>query len=177
MIPHPTTSGAKKRKRSSSRPPVSGGQRPALGRTDTAERTSSLSRLGDRSRSTYREYPPRAHSTVRRGRSSSRPPTEASVHREADEHRSFGRVSRVSAKRGRMSDLLYDIVQEKTIEEQKEVSPARVVQEEEPPQPVVDDSDDRGDPEEERQYIQDIMDDQVLDLDVDYEDYRILESD
>ena len=51
-----------------------------------------------------------------------------------------------------------------------------MVQEEEPPQPVVDDGDDRGDPEEERQYIQDIMDDQVLDLDVDYEDYRILEE-
>ena len=49
-----------------------------------------------------------------------------------------------------MSDFLYDTVQEKTIEEQKEVSPARVVQEEEPPRPVVSDSDDRGDPEEER---------------------------
>ena len=73
-----------------------------------------------------------------------------------------------------MSDLLYNTVQEKTIEEQKEVSPARVVQEEEPPRPVVDESDDRGDPEAERQYIQDILDDQVLDLDVDYEDYRIL---
>ena len=48
LVPRP------KRKRSSSRPPVSGGQRPALGRTNTAERTSSLSRLGDRSRSMYR---------------------------------------------------------------------------------------------------------------------------
>ena len=108
---------------------------------------------------------------------SSGPPTEASVHREADEHRSFGRVSRVSTKRGRMSDLLYDTVQEKAIEVQKEASPVRVVQEEEPPQPVCSDSEDRGDPEEERQYIQAIMDDQVLDLDADYDDYRILESD
>ena len=77
LVPRPTTSGAKKRKRSSSRPPVSGGQRPAFGRTNAADRTSSLSRLGDRSRSNFREYPPRAHSTVRRERSSSRPPTEA----------------------------------------------------------------------------------------------------
>ena len=117
------------------------------------------------------------HSTGRRGRSSSRPPTEAFVHREADKHRSFGRVSKASAKRGRMSDLLYDTVQERAIEVQKEVSPARVVQEEEPPRPVVSDSDDRGDPEEERQFIQDIMDDQILDLNADYDDYRILESD
>ena len=177
LVPRPTISGAKKRKRSSSRPPVSGGQRPALCRTNTAERTSSLSRLGDHPRSThreYREYPPRSHSTVTRARSSLRPPTEAAVHQEADEHRSFGRVSRVSAKRGRMSDLLYDTVQERTIQEQKEVSPARVVQEEEPPQPVVDEVQERGDPEEERQFINDIMDDNILDLDVDYEDYRIL---
>ena len=76
-----------------------------------------------------------------------------------------------------MSDLLYDTVQEKIIEEQKEVSPARVIQEEEPPRPVVSDSDDRGDPEEERQFINDIMDDNILDLDAGYEDYCILESD
>ena len=73
-----------------------------------------------------------------------------------------------------MSDLLYDTVQERTIQEQKEVSPARVVQEEEPPRLVVNESEDQGDPEEERQFIQDILDDQILDLDVDYEDYRIL---
>ena len=76
-----------------------------------------------------------------------------------------------------MSDLLYDTVQEKAFEEQKEVSPARVVQEEEPPRPVASDSDDRGDPEEERQFINDIMDDNILDLDAGYEDYCILESD
>ena len=52
-----------------------------------------------------------------------------------------------------------------------------MVQEEEPPRPVVSDSDDRGDPEEERWFIQDIMDDNILDLDADYDDYRILESD
>ena len=73
-----------------------------------------------------------------------------------------------------MSDLLYDTVQERAIEEQKEVSPARSVQVEEPPRPVV--SDDRGDQEEERQFINDIMDDNILDLDADYEDYRILDS-
>ena len=51
-----------------------------------------------------------------------------------------------------------------------------MVQEEEPPRPVVDEDEDRGDPEEERQFIQDILDDQILDLDVDYEDYRILDG-
>ena len=73
-----------------------------------------------------------------------------------------------------MSDLLYDTVQERTIQEQKEVSPARVVQEEEPPRPVVDEGEERVDPEEERQFINDIMEDNILDLDVNYEDYRIL---
>ena len=77
-----------------------------------------------------------------------------------------------------MSDLLYDTVQERTIQEQKEVNPARVVQEEKSPQPVVDEVQERGDPEDERRFINDIMDDNILDLDVDYEDYRILyESD
>ena len=76
-----------------------------------------------------------------------------------------------------MSDLLYDTVQEKAIKVQKEVSSVRVVQEEEPPQSVCSDNEDRCEPEDERQYIQEIMDDQVLDLDADYDDYRILESD
>ena len=49
-----------------------------------------------------------------------------------------------------MSDLLYNTVQERTIQEQMEVSPARVVQEEEPPRPVVDECEERVDPEEER---------------------------
>ena len=76
-----------------------------------------------------------------------------------------------------MSDLLYDTVQEKAIESQKEASPVQTVQEEEPPQPVRSDDEDRVDPEDERRFIQEIMDDQVLDLDANYEDYRILESD
>ena len=73
-----------------------------------------------------------------------------------------------------MRENILKTSQERTIQEQKEVSPARVVQEEESPQPVVDEVQERGDPEEERQFINDIMDDNILDLDVDYEDYRIL---
>ena len=48
-----------------------GGQRPALSRTNAATRTRSLSKSRDqtdRSRSTYREYPPRPSSTTRRRR-------------------------------------------------------------------------------------------------------------
>ena len=73
-----------------------------------------------------------------------------------------------------MSDLLYDTVQERTIQEQKEVSPARLVQEQDPPRPVVDEDQERADPEGEREFINNIMEDNMLDLDVDYEDYRIL---
>ena len=69
LVPRPATAGAKKRKRSCSRPPVSGGQRPAIGRTNAATRTRSLSRLGDRSRTHYREYPLRTSYAARRGRS------------------------------------------------------------------------------------------------------------
>ena len=77
-----------------------------------------------------------------------------------------------------MSDLLYDTVQERTIQEQREVSPARVVQEQEPPRPVVDEDQERVDPDSEREFINNILDDNMLDLDVAYEDYRILyESD
>ena len=77
-----------------------------------------------------------------------------------------------------MSDLLYDTVQERTIQEQREVSPARVVQEQEPPRPAVDEDQGRADPESEREFINNILDDNMLDLDVAYEDYRILyESD
>ena len=77
-----------------------------------------------------------------------------------------------------MSDLLYDTVQERTIQEQREVSPARVVQEQEPPRPVVDEDQERVDPSSEREFINNILDDNMLDLDVAYEDYRILyESD
>ena len=70
--------------------------------------------------------------------------------------------------------ILYDTVQERTIQEQKEVSPARLVQEKEPPRPAVDEVQERSDPEEEREFINNIMEDNILDLDVDYEDYRIL---
>ena len=73
-----------------------------------------------------------------------------------------------------MSDLLYDTVQERTIQEQKDVSPARLVQEQEPPRPVVDEDQERADPEGEREFINNIMEDNMLDLDVAYEDYRIL---
>ena len=77
-----------------------------------------------------------------------------------------------------MSDLLYDTVQERTIQEQREVSPARVVQEQEPPRPVVDEDQERVDPSSEREFINNILDDNMLDLDVAYEGYRILyESD
>ena len=77
-----------------------------------------------------------------------------------------------------MSDLLYDTVQERTIQEQRDVSPARVVQEQEPPRPVVDEDQERVDPSSEREFINNILDDNMLDLDVAYEDYRILyESD
>ena len=77
-----------------------------------------------------------------------------------------------------MSDLLYDTVQERTIQERREVSPARVEQEEEPPRPVVDEDQERVDPSSEREFINNILDDNILDLDVAYEDYRILyESD
>ena len=73
-----------------------------------------------------------------------------------------------------MSDLLYDTVQERTIQEQREVSPARLVQEQEPPRPVVDEDQERADPESEREFINNILDDNMLDIDVAYEDYCIL---
>ena len=76
-----------------------------------------------------------------------------------------------------MSDLLYDTVQEKAIELQKENSPVQTVQEDDPPRSVRHDDEDQVDPDDERRYIQEIMDDQILDLDADYEDYRILDSD
>ena len=98
------------------------------------------------------------------------------MHREADEHRSLGRVSRVSAKKGRMSDLLYDTVQEKAIEQQKEDEIPQRVEEEDLSRTVRRLDEVPEDEDDEHQYIQDILDDQILDLDADYEDYRILES-
>ena len=68
-------------------------------------------------------------------------------------------------------------MQEKAIELQREDSPVQMVQEDDPPQPVRREDEDQVDPDDECQYIQEIMDDQILDLDADYEDYRILDSD
>ena len=48
-------------------------------------------------------------------RSESRPPSAARVHRDDFEHRSLGRVSKQTAKKGRISDLLYDTVQEEKL--------------------------------------------------------------
>ena len=99
------------------------------------------------------------------------------MHREADEHRSLGRVSRVSAKKGRLSDLLYDTIQEKAIELQKEDNPPQTVQEDDPPCTVRRVDKAPEDQDDERRYIQDILDDQILDLDANYDDYKILDSD
>ena len=158
---------SRKRKRSSSRPPVSGGRRPALCRADAGDRSLSRTREAmSRSRTEYREYPPRTSSTTRR-RSSARALTSSAVHQEADEHRSLGHVSRVSAKKGRLSDLLYDTVQEKALEQRQEEDEPRTVRR-------IDDSsdDDNG-----RRDLDEALDDQALDLCVNYDDYRILDSD
>ena len=89
------------------------------------------------------------------------------MHREADEHRSFGRVSRVSAKKGRLSDLLYDTIQEQALEQQKEDDKPRTVLR----------LDDSSDDDVGLRDIQEALDDQALDLDANYDDYKILESD
>ena len=99
------------------------------------------------------------------------------MHREADEHRSLGRVSRVSAKKGRLLDLLYDTIQEKTIELQKEDDPPQTVREDDPPCTVRCVDETPEDQDDERHYIQDILDNQILDLDANYDDYKILDSD
>ena len=90
------------------------------------------------------------------------------MHREADKHRSFERVSRVSAKKGRLSDLLYDTIQERTIEQQKEDDPHRRVRR-------IEDSPE--DDDDGLRYIQEALDDQALDLDANYDDYKILDLD
>ena len=157
---------SRKRKRSSSRPPVSGGRCPALGRADAEDRSQSRARAtADRSLSSYREWPPRTTSTLRR-RSSSRASTTSAVHRETDEHRSLGRVSQVSTKKGRMSDQLYDTVQEATLEQREEDEPRQVRR-------IADSSDD----DDAHRDLNNALDDQALDLNVNYDDYRILDSD
>ena len=90
------------------------------------------------------------------------------MHREADEQRSLGLVSRVSAKKGRLLDLLYDTIQERTIEQQKEDDPPRTVRR------IEDTPEDQDD---ERRYIQEVLDEQALDLDANYDDYKILDLD
>ena len=90
------------------------------------------------------------------------------MHREADEHQSLGRVSRVSAKKGRLSDLLYDTIQERTIEQQKEDDPSRTVH-------CIENAPEEDD--DKLRYIQEVLDDQALDLDANYDDYKILDSD
>ena len=99
------------------------------------------------------------------------------MHQEADEHRSLGRVSRVSARKGRLLDLLYNTIQEKTIELQKEDNPPQTVQKDDPPRMVRRVDEAPEDQDDERRYIQDILDDQILDLDANYNDYKILDSD
>ena len=88
----------------------------------------------------------------------------SAVHREADEHQSLGRVSRVSTKKGRLSDLLYDTIQERTIEQQKEDDLPQTVH-------CIEEDDDK------LRYIQEVLDNQALDLDANYDDYKILDSD
>ena len=103
-------------------------------------------------------------STSRR-RSTSRAPTTSAVHREADIHWSLGRVSRVSAKKVRLSDQLYDTVQEAALEQREEDKPRLVRR--------IDDSsdDDHG-----RCDLGAVLDEQALDLNLNYDDYRLLDS-
>ena len=94
---------------------------------------------------------------------SSRARSMSAVHREADEHRSLGRVSRVSAKKGRMSDLLYDTFQKATLEKLKGEDQREVRRIE-----------DRSDDDDGHHDLQAALDDQALDLDVNYNDYALL---
>ena len=95
----------RKHKRSSSRAPPAGGvKRPAYSRTEIDDMEIAKSRTG-RSR---REWLRR--DSILRRRSESCPPSATRVHREEDEHTSMGRVSLKSAKKGGISDLLYDVV-------------------------------------------------------------------
>ena len=179
----PRGSGATKRKRSSSRAPVSGVKRPATGRTEAEDRRQEKSRgedrrsersrsanPSDRSRRPGRQWPPRKSSTsTSRRRSVSRAPSVAAVYRDMEEHPSMGHVSRGSAKRGRMSDLLYDSIQERNIAsrlQEEEEEETRVVRRVESP---------------ERRYAQRDRDSPpsdyyALDIHGDYSDFQILDS-
>ena len=98
------------RKRSASCAPI-GVKRPASGRTETGDINDR--RETEHSRRPHRDWPRR--SLVSRRRSESRAPSTARVHREEYKHRSLGRVSKESAKKGRISNLLYDTVQEEKL--------------------------------------------------------------
>ena len=76
-------------------------------------------------------------------------------------------MSRVSAKKGRMSDLLYDTVQEAALKQQREEDEPQLVR-------WIDDSSDDDDG---RRDLEEALDDQALDLNVNYDDYRTLDSD
>ena len=67
----------------------------------------------ERSRRQSREWP-RGNSVTRR-RSESRPPSAARVHKDDLQNLSTGHVSKQTAKKGRISDLLYDTVQEEQL--------------------------------------------------------------
>ena len=163
----------RKRRRSLSRLPDSGSRRPAEGRATSRERRTSRSRSSrartgeDRSRPQRPQWPPATASSSRR-RSTSRAPSVSAVRREPDEHRSLGRVSKSSVKRSRLSDLLYDTVQEAALEE-RSVEEERTVRR-------IDDS-----PEDdyEKSVIDRALDEQTDDLDLELHvaDYSILESD
>ena len=141
---------SRKRKRSISRAPT-GVKRPASRKTETKD--DGVDDRRERSRRQSREWP-RGNSVTRR-RSKSRPPSAARVHRDDLEHRSLGRVSKQTAKKGKISDLLYDTVQveqllmrfktgERSVEYALDASP------------VSDHS---------QQDIDSVLDDQALDLD------------
>ena len=120
------------------------------------KRTSRSKETEDRSRKTYCEWPLRTGSSYRR-RLVSRAPSASAVHRDVDEHHSLGRVSKLSAKKGCISDLMYDVVQEASLKQRREEKPRRVRQVDSSPE------DDRG-----QAGIDAALDDQALDLVVNY---------
>lgn len=92
----------------------------------------------------------------------------SAVYRDADEHPSLERVSRGSAKRGRMSDLLFDSIRERNITlERQEEEETRVIRRVQSP----DRSQRRRDRDSQS------SDDYVLDLNLDdCGDLKVLDS-
>ena len=86
-----------------------GVKRPASSRMDTGD-VEDRRETTELSRKPQREWP--RSGSVSRRRSESRAPSATRVYRDRDEHRSLGRVSKGSAKKGLISELLYDTVQE-----------------------------------------------------------------